>query len=261
MTVNSASLPVVSIVTIAFNSASTIRDTLDSVAKQKYPCIEHIIIDGASTDNTVLIASEFPHISKIVSEPDDGLYDAMNKGIHHATGDIVGILNSDDILTDEDVISLVVNTMLAENTECLYGDLVFVNRQDINSIYRYWKSGPFVRNKFLWGWMPPHPTFFIKRRQYQQHGQFKTQLVFSADYELMLRFLYNLQIPVSYLPKVMVKMRMGGVSNASYKNRLRANKEDRMAWKLNGSKPYFFTTWLKPISKISQFFGRKKATV
>jgi glycosyltransferase len=251
-----SSPPKVSIITIAYNSESTIRDTLISVAQQDYPNIEHIIIDGASTDKTVDIARQFPHISKIVSEKDNGLYDAMNKGILASSGDIIGILNSDDFYVSPDVISSVVNKMEEENSEALYANLIFVNREKTNRLIRTWKAGVFRQHKFLYGWMPPHPTFFIKRKWYEKFGTFNTQLTFSADYEIMIRFLYKHKLKVSYLPKVIVKMRLGGASNASLSNRLKANKEDRIAWKLNNLKPYFFTVTLKPIRKLAQYLTR-----
>jgi glycosyltransferase len=250
--------PKVSIVTIAFNSADTIADTLQSVAEQDYPDIEHIVIDGLSTDETVAVAKQFPHIFKIVSEKDNGLYDAMNKGIRHCTGDIIGIINSDDYLNSPTVIGEVVAKMEAERTDALYADLVYVHRTRTEVVLRSWYTGKFKPYKFLFGWMPPHPTFFVRRSVYAQYGSFNTDLTFSADYDLMLRLLYKHRIPVSYLPKVIVRMRIGGVSNASLSNRLKANKQDREAWRLNGLKPYFFTVPLKPLRKITQWYSRLK---
>jgi len=257
----SGNKPLVSIVTIAYNSADTIRDTLISVAQQDYPNIEHVIIDGASKDNTIDIVRQFPNIKTIISERDNGLYDAMNKGIRHSKGDIIGILNSDDFYVSPTVISEVVQKMTGDHAEALYADLVFVNRKNTDLVFRYWHAGKFKPSHFLYGWMPPHPTFFVFRDLYDQLGVFKTQLTYSADYELMLRFLYKQKISVSYLPKVIVKMRMGGVSNASLSNRLKANKEDREAWRLNQLRPLFFTHWLKPVRKIIQFMRAKKVNL
>ena len=257
----SGNKPLVSIVTIAYNSADTIRDTLISVAQQDYPNIEHVIIDGASKDNTIDIVRQFPNIKTIISERDNGLYDAMNKGIRHSKGDIIGILNSDDFYVSPTVISEVVQKMTGDHAEALYADLVFVNRKNTDLVFRYWHAGKFKPSHFLYGWMPPHPTFFVYRDLYDQLGVFKTQLTYSADYELMLRFLYKQKISVSYLPKVIVKMRMGGVSNASLSNRLKANKEDREAWRLNQLQPLFFTHWLKPVRKIVQFMRAKKVNL
>ena len=257
MDFKTSSPPLISIITIAYNSASTISDTLESVRIQDYPRIEHIIIDGGSKDDTVKISKQFPHVEKIISEPDHGLYDAMNKGISHSTGEIVGILNSDDFYVNSTVISDVVKLMEEQQSEALYADLVFVARYHTDQVVRYWKTGDYKTNSFLLGWMPPHPTFFVRREVYKMYGVYKTELRFSADYELMLRLLYKNRIKVSYLPKVIVKMREGGVSNASILNRIKANQEDRKAWRLNGLQPWLFTLWLKPFRKINQFISYK----
>lgn len=243
----------ISIITVAYNSASTIRDTLESIAKQGYPEIEHIIIDGKSKDDTLKIVSEFPHVSKVVSEPDKGLYDAMNKGLKQATGDIVGILNSDDVYNHTDVISKVMSAFVNQNVACIYGDLQYVKQNDLSKVVRTWRSGKFRYKKFLYGWMPPHPAFFVKREVYEKVGGFVTDLRSAADYEIMLRILYKHKYSCAYLPEVLVRMRTGGASNASIKNRLKANLEDRKAWKLIQKKPHFFTLYLKPLRKISQF--------
>jgi glycosyltransferase involved in cell wall biosynthesis len=245
--------PLVSIITVCYNSQATIESTLKSVAEQDYPPIEHIIVDGRSSDNTLVIISKYPHVVKIISERDKGIYDAMNKGLLMATGEIIGILNSDDFYISPDVISQVVQTMQSENADALYADLVYVASDDITKKLRRWTSGPFNRKKFLFGWMPPHPTFFVKRTWYERAGNFNMELKSAADYELMLRFLYKHEITPAYLPKVIVKMRAGGNSNASIRKRMKANREDRKAWQLNNLKPYFFTTWLKPLRKLPQF--------
>jgi len=245
--------PLVSIITVCYNSETTIDSTLKSVAEQDYPHIEHIIVDGRSKDNTLDVVNRFPHVRKIISEQDDGIYDAMNKGIRMATGEIIGILNSDDFYSSPDVISQVVQVMQVEQSDALYADLMYVSPMDINKKLRRWTSGSFNRNKFLYGWMPPHPTFFVRKSCYEKAGRFNTQLRSAADYELMLRFLYKYQIEPSYLPRVIVKMRAGGNSNSSLQHRMKANREDRLAWELNGLKSYFFTTWLKPLRKLPQF--------
>ena len=245
--------PIVSIITVSYNSEATIESTLKCVAEQDYPRIEHIIVDGRSSDNTLAIINMYPHVAKIISEKDKGIYDAMNKGLLMATGEIIGILNSDDFYISPDVISLVVQTMHSENADALYADLVYVAANDTSKKLRRWTSGPFNRKKFLFGWMPPHPTFFVKRSCYETAGNFNMELKSAADYELMLRFLYKYEITPAYLPKVIVKMRAGGNSNASLRNRIKANLEDRKAWQLNNLKPYFFTTWLKPLRKLPQF--------
>ena len=250
------SQPLVSIVTIAYNSADTIGATLQSVADQDYPNIEHIIIDGASTDDTLAVARQFPHISKIISEKDDGLYDAMNKGIRQCTGDIIGIINSDDFFNSNTVVREVVEKMESEKTDALYADLVYVHRVNTDKVLRSWRTGKFRPYKFLFGWMPPHPTLFVRKPIYAKYGTFNTKLTFSADYDLMLRLLYKYRVSVSYLPKIIVRMRIGGVSNVSLANRLKANKQDREAWRNNDLKPYFFTVTLKPLRKVVQWYSR-----
>jgi glycosyltransferase involved in cell wall biosynthesis len=243
----------ISVITATFNSASTIRDTLDCVRQQDHPEVEHIIIDGKSTDDTLIIVSGFPHVTKVISEKDKGIYDAMNKGIGFATGDIIGILNSDDLYIDHTVLSDVAQAFADPAVMTVYADLQYIDAGDINRIRRTWVAGPFKKKNFYYGWMPPHPTFFVRKEVYRQTGLFSTELLSAADYELMLRILLKYGFSTRYLPRVMVKMRVGGMSNASLNNRLRANKEDRLAWKLNGLKPNFFTLYLKPLRKIHQF--------
>ena len=247
----------ISIITACWNSGRTIADTLDSVSRQDYPSIEHIIVDGASTDNTLSIVSGFPHIARVLSERDKGIYDAMNKGILLATGEVVGILNSDDIYTDTRTLSAVAEAFADPSVNTLYADLQYVDPNDPNKVVRTWKAGHFNRRNFYYGWMPPHPTFFVRKKVYEELGLFNSTLKTSADYEIMLRFLLKNQVNAHYLPRVIVRMRAGGMSNASLRNRLRANREDRLAWSLNGLKPYFFTKYAKPLRKIYQFLIRK----
>ncbi len=243
----------ISIITATYNCERTIVDTLQSVANQTYPHLKHILIDGASTDNTVALAEQFTHISKIVSEPDKGIYDAMNKGIGHADGDVVGILNGDDYYANNAVIETVMQRFSDPAVMCVYGDLVYVDEKNPEKIRRYWKAGEYRQKKFYYGWMPPHPSFFVRKSLYEKFGLFNTGFRSAADYELMLRFLLKYRQPAAYVPEILVKMRTGGVSNASWKNRIRANQEDRRAWAENGLKPYFFTIPLKPLSKFGQF--------
>lgn len=246
-----------SIITATYNSAATLHDTLDCVQQQDYADIEHIIVDGGSTDKTVDIVRKFAHITKIVSEKDNGIYDAMNKGIAMATGDIIAILNSDDVYASPDVLSLVAKAF-EENSgaQALYANLLFVQRNDLSKTVRLWRAGQYKTNSFYYGWMPPHPTFFVKREVYEKTGVFNTALGSAADYELMLRILLKHHIKAIYLDKVIIKMRIGGVSTESLKNRIKANKQDRMAWKVNNLTPFPFTLYLKPIRKIGQFFLR-----
>ena len=242
----------VSIITACFNSAATIRDTIESVLSQDYGGIEYIIIDGKSTDNTMEIVNEYSsRISKIVSEKDNGIYFALNKGIQHATGDVVGILHADDLYNSKSVISAVIKQM--EIADAVYGDLQYVDRTDTNKVVRNWKSGQYHAGMFRKGWMPPHPTFFLKKRCYDQFGLYDTSFKTAADYELMLRMIHKLGVSVAYIPEVLVKMRVGGVSNVTLKNRWRANREDKRAWIINDLKPGLLTFIRKPLSKITQY--------
>ena len=246
----------ISIITATFNSSSTVGDTLECIRQQEYADIEHIIVDGRSTDSTLAIAASFPHVSKIVSEKDKGIYDAMNKGISVATGEVIGILNSDDLYTDPSVLSVVARAFSDPEVMAAYADLQYVHQEDVTKVIRTWKTGAYKKHDFYYGWMPPHPTFFVRREVYDKVGLFDIGLKSSADYEMMLRILLKFGIPAVYIPRVIVKMRVGGMSNASLWNRLRANSEDRKAWKINGLKPYFFTLYMKPLRKIPQFIIR-----
>ena len=250
-----SSTPKITIITVSFNSAQTIGDTLRSVAGQSYPNIEHIIVDGASTDQTMQIVTGFPHVTKCISEKDEGIYFAMNKGIAMASGDVIGILNADDLYADNGVIAKVAAVFEDLAVDATYADLVFVDREDVSKVVRTWKSGPFKRSSMYNGWMPPHPTFFVRRSMYEKYGLFNTILRSAADYELMLRFLLKHEINLSYIPQTIINMRQGGESTASISNRIKANVEDRKAWSMNGLKPHFFTLILKPLRKIKQFIS------
>ena len=246
----------ITIITATYNSAATVRDTLKSVAAQRHSDIEHIIIDGLSKDNTLDIVKEFPHVARVVTEKDNGIYDAMNKGVRAATGEIIGILNSDDFYTSPSILEKVAAAFSDPSVDAVYGDLQYVKHDDTSKVIRTWKAGSYKKKHFHYGWMPPHPTFFVRSNLYQKAGLFNTALRSAADYELMLRMLVKHDAHAAYIPEVLVKMRVGGLSNASLANRLRANSEDREAWRLNGLKPYFFTRWLKPLRKVFQFINR-----
>ena len=245
----------VSLITIAYNSEETIEDTIKSIVAQDYANIEYIIIDGGSTDTTLSIIDKFKDsIATIISEPDKGIYDAMNKGVQNSTGDIVGILNSDDIYANNKVVSRIVEAI--GDKDSIYADLVYVNRANTDKVNRYWKSGTYKKGIFKKGWMPPHPTFFLKKSCYDQYGTYNLRLRSAADYELMLRMLHKHNISVVYLPEVITKMRVGGQSNVTLLNRLKANKEDKLAWSINDLKPGSLTLIMKPLRKISQFFKK-----
>jgi glycosyltransferase involved in cell wall biosynthesis len=243
----------ISIITVTFNSASTIRDTIESVHSQVNVEKEHIIIDGCSTDETLGIVRGYPHITKCISEPDQGIYHAMNKGIALASGDVIGILNSDDVYPGNHILEKVAKTFKSSQTDALYGDLVYVDSEDTDRVVRAWKSGKYEHGDFKWGWMPPHPTFFVKRELYEKYGGFNVDMGTAADYELMLRLIHHYGANLTYIPEILVKMRSGGASNESILARLRANRNDKKAWGVNGLKPYWFTLYLKPLRKITQF--------
>ena len=246
-------MPSISVITVVWNGVSTIRDCIESIRAQGLPA-EHIVIDGGSTDGTAGIVNKCSNaIAKFVSEPDEGIYDAMNKGIRMASGDVVGILNADDLYADGDVLSGVAKAFEDPSVESCYGDLVYVDPSDTGRVVRSWRAGPYRKDLFYRGWMPPHPTFFVRRSVYEKFGLFNLSLGSAADYELMLRFLLRHGISTVYLPRVLVRMRAGGTSNLFLRNRLRAHRMDRMAWKVNGLAPLPWTILLKPVRKIPQF--------
>jgi glycosyltransferase involved in cell wall biosynthesis len=251
----------ISIITVTYNSEKTVEDTIKSVVSQDFPDIEYIVVDGLSKDKTLEIVSHYSHrTDKVVSEKDRGLYDALNKGIKMASGDVIGMLHSDDIYANKQVISKVAQQFAMDPaTEGVYADLVFVDRDDTDKILRTWKAGEYSPGDFVKGWMPPHPTFFVKKSVYEKFGGFNLDLKLSADYELMLRLIHKNSIKISYLPETIIKMRMGGISNTSFFVKLKANLEDKKAWKLNQLKPGLLTTIRKPLQKLKQYFafGRK----
>ena len=248
-------LPKITIITVAYNSANTIRDTINSITNQDYKNIEYIIIDGGSNDGTIDIIKEFPDtVDYYISEKDKGIYDAMNKGIIAATGDIIGILNSDDFYPNNFILSNVAKSFYQEQCDAVYGDLVYVHMQDTSRIVRYWQAGTYTTAKLKNGWMLPHPTFFVKSSIYNRFGLYSTELKQAADYKMILKLLYKHNISASYIPMILVKMRMGGASNVSLRQRLRANKEDGLAWTKNQLKRPLFVRIKKPLQKVRQFF-------
>jgi rhamnosyl/mannosyltransferase len=246
--------PKVSIITVLLDNKKYIKDAIESVLSQDYENIEYLVIDGDSKDGSVeIIESYKDKIHVFISEKDEGVYDALNKGISKASGDIIGLLHSDDFFDHPRVISIIVERFLKEKVEAVYGDLRYIGNTGKNEIVRVWKAGAYKPNFFYKGWMPPHPTFYVRREVYQKFGSFNTQLKFAADYELMLRFILKHQITLSYIPEFLVKMRVGGASNRNLSNRIKANIEDRKAWKLVEIKPGFLTLVLKPLKKIFQY--------
>jgi glycosyltransferase involved in cell wall biosynthesis len=248
--------PQISIITVCLNNSSFIDDAINSVLNQTCHNIQYIVIDGGSTDGSFDIINKYrDKIHCIVSEPDKGIYDAMNKGLALATGDVIGFLNADDFYANPNVIQNISNVFESYKCEVVYADLDYVSRTDKHKIIRKWRSGAFHKKRFLKGWMPPHPTFFAKKELYQRFGGFNETLGSSADYELMLRFLYKNNVNVAYLPIVTTKMRVGGQSNRSLKNRFFANLQDRKAWRLNQLNPKWYTLILKPLSKLGQYLN------
>jgi glycosyltransferase involved in cell wall biosynthesis len=205
----------ISIITVVYNGREVIKDAIDSVLSQTYQNIEYIIIDGSSNDGTIEVVQRYgDKITKFVSEPDNGLYDAMNKGILLASGDVIGILNSDDYYVDEFCISKVVNEFKTRKINTLFSDLVYVMPDNLEKIVRYYDSSNFTPSKFAYGWMPAHPTFFVKKEVYEKYGMFRTDLKIAADFDLMVRFLYTHKITYHYMKEVLIKMRVGGVSTS-----------------------------------------------
>lgn len=244
----------VSIITVTLNSEKYLAGCIQSVQKQRYSDIEHIIVDGKSTDGTLqIIRKHEKHLSKWVSEADRGMYDAINKGIAMATGDIIGILNSDDIFASINVIGNIVECFKKENTDSVYGDLVYVKPGNTNKIFRMWKGVSYKRYRFNFGWMPAHPTFYMKRSLIEKYGPYENHYYSAADYEFMARYLYKHRISSTYLEQLVIKMRTGGASNGSLKKRLRANRRDYLAMKRNNIPFSFIVSILKPLSKIGQY--------
>lgn len=244
----------VSIITVTLNSEKYLSDCIQSVRNQDYLDIEHIIVDGKSIDGTLqIIKANQNSLSKWISETDRGMYDAINKGIAMATGDIIGILNSDDIFASNSVIGNIVECFEKENTDSVYGDLVYVKPSNTDRVFRLWKGVAYKRYRFNFGWMPAHPTFYMKRSLIEKYGSYENHYYTAADYEFMARYLYKYRISATYLEQLVIKMRTGGASNSSLKKRLRANRRDYLAMKKNNIPFSFFVSILKPISKIGQY--------
>ena len=251
----------VSIVTVCFNSAATIEDTIRSVHKQEYENIEHVIVDGGSTDGTVDIVKKYNgRIKKFISEPDEGIYDAMNKGLHLAQGDVVAFLNADDVYVSPTVISDVAAVLQADHTDGVYGDLIYLGRRNTNRIVRYWRAGQYRPRAFRSGWVPPHPTFFCHRDLYRQFGGFDPKYRIAGDFELMLRLIERHRIHVQYIPKPFVYMRAGGRAN-TLRGIIQGNHEIIQAFRRNDMAfpPAFFCA--KLFRKARQFLRRPSINI
>lgn len=245
-----------SILTPVFNGRETIRDTIASLMSQTCKDFESIVIDGGSTDGTLERIQGYTGNLRVISGPDRGLYDGLNKGIRQSAGEIIGILHADDLYAQEKVLEMVAGALEDPGVDACYGDLQYVAKRDLKKVIRYWKSDPYRPGRFKLGWMPPHPTFFVKKEIYERFGSFNLNFRIAADYELMLRFLEKHGISTRYVPHVLVKMRMGGISNRSFKNIVLKSREDYRAWKVNGLPGSFCTLFLKNLSKIPQFFRK-----
>ncbi len=249
----------VSIITIVYNNRATMEDCVKNVLSQSYNRIEYIVVDGGSNDGTMDIIQTYQdRISQWISEPDQGIYDAMNKGIRMATGQVIGFLHSSDVYAHPRVIEEVARVFKNSNVSSVYGDLQYVDKEDLNRVIRYWKSSTYRQGKFRQGWMPPHPTFFVKKDIYEQYGYFNPYFRIAGDYELMLRFLERYRISAAYIPEVLVKMRWGGISNGGIKNILLKTYEDYCAWGMNDLNGGVHTILFKNLSKIPQFWERHK---
>lgn len=241
----------VSIITVTYNSDVTLQDTIDSIASQDYPDIEYIIVDGNSTDNTVsIIESNLSTVSLWVSEPDKGLYDAMNKGIKMATGDIVGIINSDDFYHRSDAISQIVQGFQDSGKQSVYTDIRFVNPDNLDKTVRYYNSKRFKLRKLKKGIMPAHPTFFTYRENFEKYGYYRTDYKIAADFELLVRFLYKHKLGHHYLPIDLMKMRTGGLSTKSWKSNYIINKENYRACIENGLNTNYLLLYSRYFKKL-----------
>jgi len=250
----------ISIITVCYNNEATIEDTLKSVRDQADVEVEHVLIDGGSTDQTVKVIEKYPHVGKLISEPDNGIYDAMNKGIQAATGDIVGTLNADDFYADSNVLQQVEKVFQDDSIDACYADLVYVKEDDTQHTARYWQSENYYDGLFKTGWMPAHPTFFVRRSVYEKHGLFDLDYKIAADFELLFRFIEKNGIKTKYIPTILVKMRLGGTTNKSFKNIWIQNKE--IVETLQEVYPDFSLfkfVYIKLINRFKQFTKRPKS--
>tara|TARA_B100001093_G_scaffold412031_1_gene401620 strand:+ start:7597 stop:8358 length:762 start_codon:yes stop_codon:yes gene_type:complete len=248
----------ISIITVVWNSAATVKDTIDSVMNQTHSDIEYIVVDGASTDGTIETVRSYGNkIDKIVSEKDKGLYHAMNKGIGLATGEIVGFLHSDDLFANPEVLSKVSNEFINNpSLDACYSDLIYTKKSNTSKITRYWKSSKFISGLFSKGWSPPHPTFFVARKVYDKFGVFNPKYHIASDIDLMIRLLEVHKINVAYVPEIWIKMRMGGTST-QIQNLIKQNKEVLLALKNhNIPKNNFIFFVFKTISRLKQLLQR-----
>ena len=247
----------ISVITTTYNSGSTIAETLSSIATQTHREIEHIVIDGASTDNTVALIRAHSHgVAKLISEPDKGIYDALNKGIANASGNVVGFLHADDLYAHPSVLADIAEAFADTGVCAVYGALPYVKQSDTSAVVRHWQSSPYSARRLAWGWMPPHPTLYVRRERYERIGGFDTRYRIAADYFRILQLFSLPGFKAVYLPQVLVKMRLGGASNRSLGNIVRKSGEDFDALRRSrvGALGGVGALVSKNLSKIGQFF-------
>jgi glycosyltransferase involved in cell wall biosynthesis len=246
----------ISVITVCFNSAATISDTLRSVVDQTHPDVEHVIVDGGSRDDTVELAHTLGRSGKIIiSEPDQGIYDAMNKGLRLATGDLIGFLNADDMYAANDVLARVGALMQQGGLDALYGDTEFVRPSNLNKPIRRYRSDRFRPDRIAWGWMPAHPALFLKRQVFDRYGSFRKDYRIAGDFELVARIFHSGELVYQHIPEVLVRMRTGGISTGGFRSTLLLNQEVLRACRENG----ISSNWLKLLSKypskLAEFFS------
>ncbi len=247
----------ISVITVCYNSAATLADTLDSVAAQTHPGVEHIVVDGASSDNTREIMSRHgSHVAKFVSEPDHGIYHAMNKGLALATGEVIAFLNADDVYADTAVLARVAEAMARDDLDALFGDAEFIRADNPGRIVRRYRSNNFRPDRIGWGWMPAHPTLFLKRHVFEQKGSFRTDYRIAGDFELVARIFHDATLRYRYLPEILVRMRTGGISTGGWRNTLLLNREVLRACRENGIHTNVFKVMSKYPAKMIEFFRK-----
>ena len=246
----------ITVITAVYNRADTVTEAIRSVHKQTYPDVEHVVIDGASSDGTLAIMQNLAHDLTdfiLVSEPDKGIYDALNKGMNRSTGDIIGLMHSDDFFADERVLESVAKAFADDEVDAVYGDLMYVSKDNPSRVIRHWRAGEFCPSSLKRGWMPPHPTLFVRRRVIEKWGGYDTRYRIAADYDCILRYFVQRRFRAVYIPRVLVKMRMGGESNRSLSRIWLKTTEDYKALRSN-SVGGFSALLLKNLGKVSQFF-------
>lgn len=244
----------ISVITAVLNRRDTIQAALDSLARQDHAEVEHIVVDGGSVDGTIeILEANCRRVSVLVSEKDRGIYDALNKGIALASGDVIGFLHADDVFADGRVLSRIAQVLSDPRVDAAYGDLVYVRRDDLDRVVRHWRAGPYSRSRLAWGWMPPHPTFYVRRSVYERLGGFDARHRIAADYDCVLRFLGAGGVVPAYIPEILVRMRLGGASNASLRRILRKSWEDYVALRENGVGGVGALAW-KNFGKLGQFW-------